>query len=375
MYLNRRRAIFSLVAMVLALCPAGPLALAAGPANLPSGQVAAWRVVPANDPRFFYEGRIDFSSAASPVVVWAGSRISLDFDGALLALRFGAATGQNFFNVQVDGINEVVAVRAGGAQRIEVPVPPQPGRHRLVVFKRSEAAKGHVRFEGIELAAGAQVWASEPPKYQVRFEFFGDSITVGACNEDGATDQWVDFGTHNHALSYDYLTSLALHADHRAMAVSGMGVATGWTNVTAGQVWDRLYPVADAPRANLQTWQPDVAFVNLGENDDSFPRAHGQPFPPGFTAGYVALVKSIRAAYPRTQIVLLRGGMYGGKNSEPLREAWAAAVKELEAGDPAVSDYVFTHWSSNHPRVADDHVLADELVAWLKVQPFMRRFL
>ncbi len=361
--------------MVLAFLPTGPWVLAAGPADPISVQVPGWQIVPANDPRLFYEGRIDFSSAASPVIVWAGSRISLDFDGALLALRFGAATGQNFFNVQVDGVNEIVAVRAGGAQRIEVPVPTAPVRHRLLVFKRSEASTGQVRFEGVELAAGAQARAPEPPKYRVRFEFFGDSITVGACNEDGATDQWTDIRTHNHALSYDHLASRALQADHRAMAVSGMGVATGWTNVKAGQVWDRLYPVADAPRADLKAWQPDVAFVNLGENDDSFSRAHGQPFPADFTAGYVSLVKGIRAAYPQAHLVLLRGGMYGGKNSAPLREAWAAAVKELEAGDPAVSHFVFSHWTDTHPRVADDRVLAGELVTWLKSQPFMRRFL
>ena len=206
-------------------------------------------------------------------------------------------------------------------------------------------------------------------------EFFGDSITVGACNEDGAADQWEDFRTHNHALSYDYLTSQAWHADHRAMAVSGMGIAIGWTEVKAGQVWDRVYPVADAPRADLKAWQPDVAFIHLGENDDSFPRAHGQPFPARYTAGCVALVRAIRAAYPQTHLVLLRGGMYGGAQSAPLREAWEAAVKELETGDVAVSHFVFAHWSALHPRVADDQAMAGELVAWLKAQPFMRRFL
>ena len=89
----------------------------------------------------------------------------------------------------------------------------------------------------------------------------------------------------------------------------------------------------------------------------------------------MVLVKAIRAAYPQTQLVLLRGGMYGGAKSTPLREAWEASVKEAEAGDAAVSHFVFTHWSSNHPRVSDDRALADELVAWLKNQPFMRRFL
>jgi lysophospholipase L1-like esterase len=206
-------------------------------------------------------------------------------------------------------------------------------------------------------------------------EFFGDSIMVGACNEDGATDQWEDRRTHNNALSYTALTAGAFLADYRCIAISGMGVAAGWTEVRAGQAWDRLYPTADSPRADLQAWQPDVACLNFGENDDSFPRAHHQAFPAGFTAGYVELVKAIRSAYPHTEIVLLRGGMFGGAQSAPLRRSWDAAVRELEAEDPAVSHFVFTHWSSNHPRVADDQALAAELIAWLKAQRFMRPYL
>ncbi len=332
------------------------------------------KFLPASDNCFRYEGRIDFSDPAGPVVVWQGSRISLDFEGAQLALRFAGATGQNFFNAGVDGINVVVAVPAGTAQRIALP-PAGPGRHRLVLFKRSEAAAGQVRFAGVELSAGALAWAPAATDYRLRMEFLGDSIMAGACNEDGAADQWDDRRTHNNALSYTALTSDAFHADYRCTAVSGMGVAAGWTEVKAGQVWDRLYPRADAPRADLRAWQPDVLCINLGENDDSFTRKHGQPFPAGYTAGYVTLVKAIRQAYPRAQIVLLRGGMFGGAQSEPLREAWAAVVKELEAADPHVSHFVFTHWSTNHPRVADDRALADELVTWLKAQPFMRSFL
>lgn len=48
-----------------------------------------------------------------------------------------------------------------------------------------------------------------------------------------------------------------------------------------------------------------------------------------------------------------------------------AVAKELEKGDPAISDYTFNHWTMNHPRVADHKALAEELDAWLRRQPFM----
>jgi lysophospholipase L1-like esterase len=203
-------------------------------------------------------------------------------------------------------------------------------------------------------------------------EFFGDSITVGACNEDGDTDQWDNRRTHNAALSYTALTAAAFSADYRNIAVSGMGIATGWVDKKAGEVWDRIYPNPASPRADLMQWVPQVIFVNFGENDDSYPKAHGQPFPAGYTDGYIALIRAIRAAYPSAHIVLLRGGMYGGAQSELLRQAWESAATQLEATDQGISHFIFTHWTRNHPRVADDRTLADELIAWLKQQSFMQ---
>lgn len=328
--------------------------------------------IPAADARFRYEGRFDLSNSNAPMVVWQTSRISLDFEGDAVGLLFDDAKGQCYFNAEVDGSNTVVEVREGKPAEPATLTGFGPGRHHLMLFKRSEADAGMVRFRGVALAAGEKNWAPPPPVYQLRMEFFGDSITVGACNEDGDTDQWDNRRTHNAALSYAALTANAFSADYRNIAVSGMGIVTGWVAPKAGEVWDKTYPNPASRRADLTQWVPQAVFVNFGENDDSYPRAHGQLFPEGYTDGYIALVRAIRAAYPAAHVVLLRGGMFGGAQSEPLRQAWESAVTQLEATDPAISHFVFTHWTQNHPRVADDRALADELIAWLKQQPFMQ---
>ncbi len=338
----------------------------------PVPQISDSSLLAASDARYLFEGRFDRSDPAQPVVVWAGDRISLEFTGSTLALRFGPAVDQNFFNLTVDGATEIVGVPAGPEFRYAWPHALGPGHHRMELFKRSEAAAGHVVFRGVEVADLSGARAPKPPAYRMKIQFIGDSIMVGACNEDGANDQWEDRRTHNHALSYDYLTSQALHADHRAMAISGMGIVTGWVEVKAAQVWDKIYPLPDASRADLAAWKPDLVFINLGENDDSFTRAHQLPFPDSYASGYIALVKAVRAAWPQARIVLLRGGMYGGAKSVELRAAWEAAIHQLESGDNAISHYVFTHWSMNHPRVSDDRAMADELIAWLKQQPFLK---
>jgi hypothetical protein len=329
--------------------------------------------IPAADGRFRYEGRFDFTDSNAPVVIWQASRVSLDFTGDALGLLFEDAEGQCFFNATVDGSNTVVEVREGKSDRPATLAGFGPGRHHLTLFKRSEADAGTVHFRGVVLAEGATASAPPPPAYRLRMEFFGDSITVGACNEDGDADQWTNRLTHNAALSYAALTADAFSADYRNIAVSGMGIATGWVDKKAGEVWNKTYPNPASPRADLTNWVPQVAFVNFGENDDSYPRVHGQPFPEGYTDGYIALIRAIRAAYPAAHIVLLRGGMYGGAQSEPLRQAWESAVTQLEATDHAVSHFVFTHWTQNHPRAADDRIMGDELIGWLKQQPFMQR--
>ncbi|MCJ7728498.1 MAG: GDSL-type esterase/lipase family protein [Sedimentisphaerales bacterium] len=327
-----------------------------------------------SDQRFQYEGRFDFNDANSPVVIWQASRISIDFEGDTITLLFDRPNWQNFFNAQVDGTTTIVEVNEGVPPRGTTFTGLGKGHHHLVLFKRSEANAGTVRFRGVQIADGAQAWKPTPVAYKLRMEFYGDSKTVGACNEDDGNDQWDNRLTHNSALSYAAFTAEAFSADYRNISVSGMGIITGYVDVKAGEMWNRLYPNMSSPLADLNAWTPNVVFVNLGDNDESFTRTHNQPFPAGFTEGYVSIVRAIRAAYPKANIVLLRGGMFGGMHSEYLNQAWKAAVTQLESGDKGISHFVFKYQSMNHPRVAEDRVLADELIAWLKQQDFMQPY-
>lgn len=351
-----------------------PLALALGIALALPALAAGSSFVAASDPRFRYAGRFDFSNPASPVVIWEASTIAVDFDGSQAAVRFGKVTGQVFFNASVDGVNTVLALREGmPAKPAALPVAGR-GPHHLLLFKRTEASAGTAVFSGIEIARHAKVSRQAAPAYRMRMEFFGDSITVGACDEDGPKDQWEDRSTHNAAFSFAALTSAAFSADYRNTSISGIGLAAGYDDVLMGPLWDRTYPEPASPKADLAAWVPDVVLVLLGDNDDSYPRSKGLPFPAAFDEKYAALIQAIRASYPRARIVLLNGGMWAGTNSKELGAAWAKVVSRLESGDPGISDFTFAHWTDNHPRVADHRALADELDAWLRKQPFMGAF-
>jgi lysophospholipase L1-like esterase len=345
----------------------GLTALAAGTDASP----ADMRAVAASDPHFRYDGRFDFGDPASPCVIWEASTISIDFEGDRANVRFGAATGQVFFNATVDGASTILALREGAPDSTLPLTVRGPGRHHLLLFKRSEASAGTVHFKGIEVAPGARVFSQPVPDYAMKMEFIGDSITAGACDEDGPEDQWEDRKTHDAAVSWAAVTAAEFSADYRNISISGIGLATGFTDIVMGQVWDRTYPSTTSPRADLGKWTPDVILVLLGDNDDSFPRMHSLPFPSDFGEKYAAFVHAVRGAYPKASIVLLNGGMWAGTHSKELGTAWTAVVAGLESHDPGISHYTFAHWTMNHPRVADHRALAGEVDAWLRSKPFM----
>ena len=332
--------------------------------------------IPASDPRFLYDGRLDFSDRGAPVVIWEATRISLDFEGETLEVIFDAIKGQNYINAEIDGQNTIVEANEGKPVKNGSFSGLGQGRHRLALFKRTEARAGTIQFRGVDLAPGAKAWAPEPPAYRLKMEFFGDSCSAGACNEDGPVEQWKNRSTHNSALSYTALAAAALAADHRNISVSGMGVVTGYTPLKTVEIVDALYPTKTSPRADLTKWKPDLVFVEVGGNDFSFTAEKKVPFPADFAESYTALVRSVRAAYPAAHIVLLGGTLISEPpRCEPLDEAWELAVKRIEADDKAVSHYACTHPFKGHPRVADHQALAQEIVGWLKQQKFMQPYL
>lgn len=333
---------------------------------------AAARIVPPSDPAFAYSGRIDSRNSGAPVLIWEATRVSIAFEGANASVLFGQVEGQVYFDMTVDGRSSVIHPTAGdGRQAISVPVGG-PGYHTLTLFKRTEASAGTAAFLGIEVGDSSAVRSAAERHPQMRMLFIGDSITAGACDEDGDRDQWENRSTHNAAKSWAALTADTFSADYENNSVSGIGLADGWDDIIEAEVWDRLYPQAGSPRADIAAFAPDVVFILLGENDDSYPRAHGIAFPPTYAAAYKSLVHAVRASWPAAHIVLLRGGMWGGKNSPELAKAWGDAAADLEASDARVSQFVFDHWSSNHPRVDDHRALAGELVSWLRGQAFMK---
>jgi lysophospholipase L1-like esterase len=203
----------------------------------------------------------------------------------------------------------------------------------------------------------------------LKFEFYGDSITAGACNGDIAEDQYEDLSSHDGTRAYGALTAERLGADYVGIAVSGIGITATWHDLLMPQVWNRYAPRLDAAIAPPDPRAPDVVLLNLGQNDHGFRASKGQSIAPDFGARYLAFVRQLRGRYPHARIVLLMGGMSAPQEQPAIPHAVQRAVQTLRAeGDAQVWSYRFRAFAWTHPRIDVHAQMADELTEFLQAE-------
>ncbi len=325
-----------------------------------------WQLVGADDTGLRYVGRFDTSTPGAPLLAWSSSEIRARFSGTRLALRLQATRGTSFFTVAIDGRRHVLALRGEGVMDWRLREPLPPGVHELRLIKRTEGAMAEARFLGLLLADEGHLLARPRPR-PLRLEFYGDSITAGACNGDMGADQYDDLSSHDGTRAYGALAAERLGADYVGIAVSGIGITRTWGDVLMPQVWDRVAPHADAPVAPPGAHLPDVVLVNLGQNDHGLPASLGEPFAADFGERYLAFVRGLRLRYPQARLVLLLGGMSAWQEQPALERALSETARRLQdEGDSRVWTYRFEAFAWTHPRI-DVHVrMADELVSFLR---------
>lgn len=309
-----------------------------------------------------WTGRFDPAAFPGARFGWQLTRLSGRFSGGRLTLRFSGVSGRNVFQIVIDGQETLWELNEGSAPEVTL-TGLGPGDHRLEMVKRSEGYFGSVTLAGLALAPKG-AWLTPAPALRRRLEFYGDSITAGACNEDVGADQYDDLTTHNADLSYAAITARRLGAEVVNVAVSGIGLTCSWNQLLVHDVWDRVAPDPLAAPAAVDR-VPDVVIVNLGQNDYGFAASQGRGLDPAYGQRLRDLVRRLRGRYPGTWIVGALGGMTGWRECEPLRRLWTEAWAELGAEDPRVRSFFFQAASSAHPRVDVHALLAEELVTFL----------
>jgi hypothetical protein len=326
---------------------------------------AGLSLLPASDTGLHYVGRLERRSSPGPVFSWQGSQLLARFEGRRIGFRFDRIVGRNFFNAIIDGENRLLGLDEGGSSDYVALFDLGAGEHELVLFKRSEGYFGSAALLGLLVEEGARL-GRRPEPMGPSIELYGDSITAGACNDDGDADQYDDISTHDAYLSYGAIACRELGAEFTCIAVSGTGITCSWNPILMSEVWDRAAPDPAAARWDFPGRQPDAVVVNLGQNDFGFPHSTGGALSPDFARRYAGFIRAIRGAYPLSRIVCAIGGMSVWRASSNLRRAWKTALAELRAEDGNIEELRFEARSEAHPRVDVHRALARELVSFIR---------
>jgi len=324
------------------------------------------RWIAADDLRLRYVGRTDTRVPHARGLAWSGTELRARFTGTQLGVRMVSTQGINYFDLEVDGRTHRLVVQGDAPREWRLRESLPAGEHELRLVKRTEGSMAEARLLGLHLGPGGTLLPPPPPR-PLRLEFYGDSITAGACDGDMGADQYDDLSTHDGTHAYGALTARSLGADYVGIAVSGIGITRTWGDLLMPQVWDRVAPHADAPLAPVEAREPDVVLVNLGQNDHGFPASRGEPFAADFAPRYLDFVRRLRHRYPHARLVLLNGGMTAWKEEPALLPAILAAARTLQdEGDSLVWTYTFNAFAYAHPRIDVHQQMAEELVAFLK---------
>ena len=313
-------------------------------------------------------GRIGHAPGGK-LLAWSGSELRARFTGRQLGLSFKATHwGTSHFTVEIDGRRHWLAAPGSTASDWTLREPLADGEHTLRLVKRTEAPMAETVFLGLRLADGGRL-LDPPPARPLKLEFYGDSITAGACNGDVAEDQYDDLYPHDGTRAYGALTAERLGADYVGIAVSGIGITATWGELLMPQVWNRVAPRLDAAVAPPDPRAPDVVLLNLGQNDHGFPASQGRSIAADFGERYLAFVRQLRGRYPNAKLVLLMGGMSAPQEQPAIPHAVQRAVQTLRGeGDTQVWSYRFQAFAWAHPRIDVHAQMADELTAFLQTE-------
>ncbi len=274
--------------------------------------------VSADNPLIEYTGRIDFSNPLAPRFSYSGVSIRAAFSGTGISAILDDDTGENYYNVLIDGEVLNVLHVTQGRQEYVLGEGLENTTHEVELFKRTELTFGKTTFHGFVLPARTKLVPVQNER-ALLFEFIGNSITCGYGNEGPNGDV---FGptTENHFLTYAAITSRNFNARHLAVCRSGIGIYRNWDGPPEGNTdnmpnnYGRIFLYDSLPLYNFPE-QPDLICINLGTNDFSTNGGDSALY----VSNYFRMIDTLRSHYEKPEIVILQGSMMNGTDLDNIR--------------------------------------------------------
>jgi lysophospholipase L1-like esterase len=329
-----------------------------------AGSDAVWLV--------HFVGRFDVRDPAGPRFAWPGTALVAAFTGTGLDVRLHDS-GTNFFSVVIDDKPATTLPTSRASDTYTLASGLSPGRHTVVLTKRTEAAAGVVQFQSLQPSGGALV--PSPAPFARHIEYIGDSITSGLGILGAGPTCRATFANEDETMAFGALAAARFHADASVIAYPGGGLyrnAQGFDRDAMPWLFGRTLPDDRTSVWGFPAPPPDVVVIQLGTND--FER--GDPgFP--FQQAFVDLFKRLRVLYPNAYLIAALSPMLsdtdppGAVHRTKARAHIQTAVRQRAGeGDARVSYVEFDEQSAKdgygcnkHPSFKTQQRMAVKLAA------------
>ncbi|HRE52690.1 MAG TPA: SGNH/GDSL hydrolase family protein [Flavitalea sp.] len=338
---------------------------------LVSGCSAVKKTFAPDNTKIRYNGRIAVKDTAA-TLYWPGSSIKTSFKGTGVRATLSDQHGRNYYNVIIDD-DSVYMIKPDSLKKSYVLASGLPrGRHTVELFRRTGWGEGSTLFYGFEYDERTRPIST--PAQTRMIEFYGNSITVGAANENLEGDSGGGLYSNNY-LSYGALTARHYNAAYSCIARSGIGLTVSWFRQIMTDMYNCFDPFDSASVWDFSKAEPDIVVINLFQNDHSlaelpdhsqFKYRFGEAAPGAafFIDAYERFISLIRGHYPNAHIICVLGSMDAVKPGSPWPGYIEKAVSRLQ--DPKIHAHFFEYINKEwHPKINDHKKMSESLIRFI----------
>ena len=329
---------------------------------------------------FSHSGRVELLEDNKAILIGPASSVSFDFKGKSCSISLQSLVDhQNYVSLELDGkyIGRI-RIEKGEIKSFPIVVSEKKKTHHLSIYKATEAAIGGILFAGTT----AKLIETKTPKTKKKIELIGDSITCGFGNDASTipcgTGDWYD--QHNAYWAYGPVLSRVLDIDYVLSSVSGYGMYRNWNDEhllepIIPDVYENLYLDKDGSKPYDFKFQPDLVSICLGTNDLSEGDGKKPRLPfneEKFVSNYIDFIKTVYKNAPNTRIVLLNSPMVSGERNVTFIKCLKKVIQAFEndTTHKPIALFEFQPMTpkgcNTHPDIADDKVMADQLIPFFK---------
>ncbi len=339
-------------------------------------------VFTADNEAFAYMGRIDFTDPKAPLLIYPGSNIRFTFGGTSLKIKAEniPMSDRMWIGALIDGVQRKIELtKEGQVQEIVLAEGLADTMHSCMIFKR-QAAAHYFRFLGAE----CDEVKPENHRYDMKLEYFGDSVSAGEVTEavyyEGMCDPENHGGQYDNSyFSYTFSAARKLNAEFHNNSQGGLALLdhTGYfygpaieTLTGLETTYDKLSYVPYAPQG-LTPWEfssytPDIVVIAIGQNDAN-PNPHAvfdKEYTEKWKAKYKEILLDLKSRYKTAKFVIITTVLKHERKWEYILDELTA-----ELADPDVTRFRFTRAGTatdGHPRITEQEEMALELAEYLR---------